>query len=258
MALAELKFFSNSLGFQTCANVVIPQEATAAEIGANRSDGSNAHKCLYLLHGLSDDYSIWLRRTSIERYAQKYGIFVVMPDGNRSFYTDMKYGANYYTYISQELPQLMEQFFNISPRREDRYIAGLSMGGYGALKTALKNQDKYCAVAGLSSVADIRSMAERRSFGDTFTPIFGEGDIIGDGDDLFCLAQTGNEEKQKTRFYMCVGRQDFMYDDNVRLRDKFESLDYDYTYREGEGSHGWDFWDEYIQYVLEWMFKSSL
>ena len=89
MAFMNLKFFSESLGMQTEVYVVIPQKSTQGEIGVTTNAEAKKYKCLYLLHGLSDDHSIWLRRTSIERYATEYGICVVMPAAAKSFYTDM-------------------------------------------------------------------------------------------------------------------------------------------------------------------------
>ena len=101
MAFMNLKFYSEALGMQTEVYIVIPQKSTAGEIGVETNAKADRYKCLYLLHGLSDDHSIWLRRTSIERYASEYGICVVMPAAARSFYTDMKYGQKYYTYIAK-------------------------------------------------------------------------------------------------------------------------------------------------------------
>lgn len=251
MALIELKFYSQKLGMQTEVYVVMPQKSTAGQIGVESKADDNHYKCLYLLHGLSDDHTIWLRRTSIERYATAYGICVVMPCGGRSFYTDMKYGMKYYSYISEELPMVIREFFKVSQKREDTYIAGLSMGGYGALKIALKNPDKYSAVAGLSSVADIKCAL----FNEALVPVFGDELNIPDDDDLFYLAEKANSVAQKPRVYMGIGTEDFMYDANVRLKEKFSRLDYDFTYRESAGGHGWAFWDEYIQYVLKWMFE---
>ena len=251
MAFMELKFFSQSLGMQTDAYIVIPQKSTQGEIGIEGQSDSKEYKCLYLLHGLSDDHTIWLRRTSIERYAADYGICVVMPCGAKSFYTDMKYGSKYFTYITEELPKVVSEFLKVSTKREDTYIAGLSMGGYGALKSALKKPEKYCAVAGLSSVADIRC----GMFDDVLTPVFGEGVNIPDDEDLFYLAEKTNKSPLKPRVFMGVGTEDFLYDANIKLKEKFEQLDYDYTYRQSPGIHNWAFWDEYIQYVLEWMFK---
>lgn len=250
MALVELKFFSQSLGMQTEAYVVVPQRATKGEIGINGKSEDKLYKCLYLLHGLSDDHSIWLRRTSIERYAADYGICVVMPCGARSFYTDMKYGMKYFTYITEELPSVVSEFLKVSDKREDRYIAGLSMGGYGALKAALRRPDMYCAAAGLSSVADIRDPR----FFDALIPVFGEEMNIPDEEDLFFLAEKTNADPLKPRIFMGVGTEDFLYESNVRLKQHFEQLDYKFTYRESNGVHSWVFWDEYIRYVLEWMF----
>ena len=250
-----MQIYSESLGMQTTVNVVMPQRSTGGEIGIENNSGTEKYKCLYLLHGLSDDHSIWLRRTSIERYASDYGICVVMPCGGRSFYTDMKYGEKYYTYISKELPALMSEFFNVSDKREDNYIAGLSMGGYGALKIALKNPDKFSAAAGLSAVADIVSRVEM--FKDVFVPVFGDELIVPDSENLFELAKSQNTNPLKPRIYMGVGTEDFLYEGNVKLRDLFRTLDYDFTYRQSPGVHCWEFWDEYIQYVLTWLFPQD-
>lgn len=250
MALIDLKFYSQMLGMQTEAYIIVPQRSTVGEIGIDGKKDNKEYKTLYLLHGLSDDHSIWLRRTSIERYAADYGICVVMPCGGKSFYTDMKYGMKYFSYITEELPCVVEEFLKVSNKREDRCIAGLSMGGYGALKAALKKPETYCAAAGISSVADIKN----RLFDDVLVSVFGEDMNIPDEEDLFCLAEKTNSNAQKPRIFMGVGTEDFLYQSNVKLKEKFEQLDYDFTYRESSGIHNWAFWDEYIQYVLRWMF----
>lgn len=253
MALAELSFYSASLGTQQSVYVVIPQRDTSGEIGVETKVSLEKYKCLYLLHGLSDDYSIWLRRTSVERYANEYGICIVMPSADRSFYTDMKYGGKYFTYVSEELPRIIREFFNVSEKREDNFIAGLSMGGYGALKIGMKNCDTFSAAAGLSSVADIEVLKTR--WPEDLVNIFGEDGKIPDDENLFKIAEKVNENIDKPRIFMGCGTEDFLYEDNTRLKEKFESLDFDYTYKESSGVHEWGFWDEYIQYVLEWMFK---
>lgn len=251
MALIDLKFFSEAMGMQVEVQVVIPQKSAAGEIGIDCKGDTDKYKCLYLLHGLTDDHTIWMRRTSIERYAADYGVCVVMPNGGKSFYTDMKYGLPYFSYITEELPKVISQFFPVSTKREDTYIAGLSMGGYGALKAALRRPDVYCAGAGLSSVADIKN----GMFDGVLIPAYGEEVNIPDHDDLFWLAEKTNDNPLKSRIYMGVGTEDFLYADNVKLREHFEKLSYDYTYRESAGTHCWAFWDEYIQYVLKWMFQ---
>lgn len=252
MALINLKFYSEMLGRQTEILVVMPQKSTYGEIGINKGVRTEKYKCLYLLHGLSDDHTIWSRRTSIERYATEYGICVVMPEGGKSFYTDMKYGDKYYSYISKELPRIVREFLNVSDKREDNYIAGVSMGGYGALKIGMKNCDEFCACAGLSSVADINN--GKNLFLETYLPIFGDNFEISDEEDLFKIAEHCDTNPHKPRIYMGVGTEDFLYCDNVRLKEKFEELNFDFTYKESQGTHCWEFWDKCIQLVLKWMF----
>ncbi len=253
MAFLELNIYSESLGTQQQVYVVMPQKNNRGEIGTNNCENEKFFKSLYLLHGLSDNHSIWLRRTSIERYAQNYGLCVIMPFGDRSFYTDMKHGAKYYTYIAKELPMIINEMLNVSDKREDKAIAGLSMGGYGALKIGLRECDSFYAAAGLSSVADINEGKTR--FTDDMKNVFGEDMIIPKEDDLLYLAEKCNTNTNKPKIFMGVGMEDFLYEENQRLRDKFNTLDFDYTYRESKGAHSWEFWDEYIQYVIEWMYK---
>ena len=255
MAFVDLKFYSESLGMQSEISVIIPQKSAAGEIGiASGASGDGKYKCIYLLHGLSDDHTIWARRTSIERYAQEYGVAVVMPCGARSFYTNMRYGGAYYNYIAKEVPRIVREFFNVSDKREDNVIAGLSMGGYGALKIGMRESDSFCAAAGLSSVADIKAFMAMPRFAGVGAPIFGDDLIVPDSEDLFALATELDKKDVKPRIFMGVGKQDYLYESNQRLKAHIESLSIDYTYRESDGIHSWVFWDEYIQYVLEWAF----
>ena len=253
MALMNLKFYSESLGMQTEVNVVLPQKNTDGEIGVTTVSGDRKYKCLYLLHGQSDDYSIWLRRTNIERYASAYGICVVMPSAARSYYTDMKYGEKYFTYIAKELPRIMQEYLNISSRREDTYVAGLSMGGYGALKIGLRECEHFCAAAGLSPVADINELLPEKALS---VPIFGDVQQVEPEEDLFCLAKKQDGNPSKPRLFVGIGTEDFLYEGNQRFRHLMEGLHYDFTYRESPGVHCWEFWDEYIQYVLKWMLEA--
>ncbi|MFD2881182.1 alpha/beta hydrolase [Paenibacillus rhizoplanae] len=154
MALIECKFYSEVLGLSTSMTVILPQQTTT-QIGMSNVSKGTLHPTLYLLHGLSDDDSIWLRRTSIERYVAEMGIAVVMPQVHRSFYTDMKAGGQYWTFISEELPALARSFFPLSPKREDNFVAGLSMGGYGAMKLGLRKPENWAAAASLSGALDM-------------------------------------------------------------------------------------------------------
>ena len=134
--------------------VLLPQQ-TATQIGMAGHHSAGSPPVLYLLHGLSDDDTIWLRRTSIERYVAPLGLAVVMPQVHRSYYTDEAYGGRYWTFLSEELPQLVDTFFRLSTDRRDTFVAGLSMGGYGAIKWALRQPHRFAAAASLSGVLDV-------------------------------------------------------------------------------------------------------
>lgn len=257
MALIHCDFFSETLGMSTSICVILPQE-TRGQIGLEGSKRKEKYPTLYLLHGLSDDHTAWQRRTSIERYVADMGIAVVMPNAGTSFYTDMKYGQNYYTYISKELPEICRDFFPLSDKREDNFIAGLSMGGYGAFKIALSNPDSFCAAASLSGAVDMAIHAET-AFDDyrkkLFTNIYGDLEKVrNSNNDLFYLVEELNSTgKSKPSLYQCCGTEDFLYEDNVRFKNFMMDKGFSYTYKEKSGDHNWEFWDDRIQQVLNWL-----
>lgn len=255
MALINCDFFSETLGFSTSITVILPQN-TQTQIGMAGSAKKKTYPVLYLLHGLSDDNTTWLRRSSIERYVSEMGIAVVMPNGGRSFYTDMHNGYKYWTFLTEELPEIVADFFPISTARDDSFIAGLSMGGFGALKVALNLPEKYAAAASLSGVVDIagRLLLASPELKYEMSNIFGKLDEIkGSINDIYCQVDKVSKKKIKPKLYQCCGTEDFLYEDNVAFRDYVQTKGFDYTYEEGPGEHEWDFWDSYIQKVLKWL-----
>lgn len=248
MIKTELRYSSRALGMPTSATVLLPQDV----IGEKPAP----YKCLYLLHGMHGDSTSWIRNSAIERYAGQYNICVVMPEAHDSFYTDMKYGKAYYTAIAEELPRLICNTFNVSDKREDTFVAGLSMGGYGALKIALRAHERFCAGAGLSSAADMEVRA-KRCFGEPgyfMDCIFGPERIVPEEDNLFSLAKAAEKKATKPRIYVACGTEDALYPMNVKFNEAMQNMDFDYTYREGPGAHTWDYWDAQIVEVLRWMF----
>lgn len=249
MALMNVNFYSEALGMQTEVLVILPQKSASGEIGIDSKASDTAYRTLYLLHGLSDDQTIWMRRTSIERYAAEYGICVVMPCGGRSFYCNIKNGMAYYTFIAKELPRRIREFFRVSDKREDTFVAGLSMGGYGALKMALREPETFCAGAGLSPVCDLDGFGHQ----DILMGLFGEAKTPEE-DNLSYLANKQKTNPLKPRLYIAMGTEDFLYENAQPLRKQL-TKDYDFTYFETSASHSWAFWDAQIQEVLKWMFK---
>jgi putative tributyrin esterase len=255
MALLRCHFFSEVLRLSTSMTVVLPQE-TSAQIGMRGAARGGAPPTLYLLHGLSDDDTIWLRRTSIERYVAPLGLAVVMPQVNRSFYADEVHGNRYWTFLTEEIPALVGSFFRLSDRREDTFVAGLSMGGYGALKWALRQPGRFAAAASLSGAVDV---ARRQQTGTPEDPqffdrIFGDRAVAGTDDDLlWLLDQADPSTVASPRLYLSCGTDDVLYEENVAFRDACDAKGVPLTVDFGPGEHEWGYWDARIQDVLAWL-----
>ncbi|PZE22274.1 alpha/beta hydrolase [Paenibacillus xerothermodurans] len=253
MALIQCNFFSEALQLSTSMTVILPQQ-TRTQIGQQNVKMGDRHPTLYLLHGLSDDDTIWLRRTSIERYVAPLGLAVVMPQVHRSWYTDMVHGNRYWTFLSEELPELCRSFFPLSDAREDNFVAGLSMGGYGALKWALSKPDQFAAAASLSGAVNRARVPDDPERLREYRLIHGDESVAGTANDLFWLLQQCDaSEGPKPKLYQCCGTEDFLYEDNMLFRNACANTDLDFTYEEGPGAHEWGYWDEKIQDVLAWL-----
>lgn len=246
MARITCDFYSEILSLSTSMTVILPQPP----LGENKN---KKHTVLYLLHGFSDDHTIWTRRTSMERYAEETGIAVVMPQVDHSYYTNMVYGKKYWTFLTEEVPHIAHSLFPLSEKREDNFVAGISMGGYGAFKWALRRPEKFAAAASLSGSLDIahrvKNMPEERKNG--FRLIFGDQDIAGTDNDLLHLIEKGN--KTKPLLYQCCGTEDFLYNDNVRFQKVCATSSYNLTTAFAVGAHEWGYWDRKIQDVLAWL-----
>jgi len=255
MAFINCGFFSEVLGINTSMNVILPQQ-TFSQIGIKNKSFGKKHPVLYLLHGLSDDHTIWMRRTAIERHVAGYDIAVIMPCVQRSFYTDMSKGYRYWTFISEELSAIARSFFPLSDRREDNFVAGLSMGGYGAFKLAMSCPDKFAAGASLSGAMDIVNPEHAEFFQpEEYNNIFGNIDnVSGSKNDLFFLADRLAAYKgDKPKLYQCCGTEDSLYEENIKFRDYCKNANLEITYEEEAGIHAWGYWDKKIQRVLEWL-----
>lgn len=246
MALFHISARSNSMGMMTNMYVILPTDTS------NMPEGG--YPVLYLLHGLSDDHTKWLRATRIEEYAIKYNLCVVMPEAQCSFYCNMANGLPYDDYITKDLPEFIEKTFPVTKEREKTFIAGLSMGGFGALKSGMREYRKYGACAGLSSAIHLFRGADKNHA--LARAIMGEEIIRNERDDLFAISEKLAKvpENERTRVYFACGTSDFLYNDNQELKAHFDKLNLPYLYEEGEGSHNWDFWDEYIRHALKFFF----
>jgi len=212
-------------------------------------------KVLYLLHGLSDDGSAWQRYTSIETLAAAYGLVVVMPSVGRSFYTDQSNGQRYFSYLTGELPRYLADVFGLTPRREDTFIAGNSMGGYGAFKAALLHPEMYAAAASFSGVLSLEILRlnpdDRRH--EEFALLFGDLDKLSGSeyDPAVWLQRAAQKPAGVPHLYIAVGRQEDLYPLSGYFHAACQSLSVSSEYHEEDGHHDWFLWDRQIRRFLD-------
>lgn len=261
MARFEINMESTILRFNTALNVVVPQMSFRDMMNGDKEDEyyrrDNKLPVLFLLHGGGGSESDWLRFSRIEELAEENKMIVVCPTGQNSSYSNMAYGPRWFDFITEEVYDFVHAVFPASAEYCDNYIAGLSMGGYGALKAALRCPEKYSRAISLSGAANIVQQYVEDKFVaklDGF-PIFGEkSTAIGGENDLFALAeQCKASGKPMPVVYSACGTEDFTFEGNAQLRDHMKALGYDFTWVEGPGAHTWDFWNEYIAKAIGWL-----
>ena len=245
---------SKALKMDTQFQVIVPQD------GKFCPDPDKPAKLLILLHGLSDNASCWSRYTAIERYAEKHNILVAMPEVQRSFYWNMKYGLHYEDYIGQELPELLRKLFHVSENPEDVIIAGLSMGGYGALRCALKYPETFRSCASFSGVLwpmevkfDAYQIAQSGSMEDDVKAIFGENEIIPEEFSIPTLVDELYKKDIKSfpRLFLTCGTNDFLSEQNQRFHALLEEKQIPHSFCQWEGIHEWSFWDKSVEQMLK-------
>lgn len=235
---------SNALGMGTTCSIAIPEGAP------------KPWPTVYLLHGLSDDSSMWQRRTSIERYAEAHGIVVVMPDGGRGWYSNASNGFHNYESHILETVERVEALLPVRTDRAGRGIGGLSMGGYGSLKIALKYPELFASVVAHSGVLDIKSWhssSDRRAM---LHHIFGER--LSPSEDCQALAKKLAKKSGKSsgksavipRIRIDCGVDDFLIEHNRDMHKLLVKLNIDHQYDEYPGSHNWEYWDKHVQTAL--------
>ena len=263
MGFFQVNFFSQALGFDTEVNVFIPTPNSDEILNHKKSDYLRRgvkFQTLYLLHGAFGDYTDWMRMTSIEKYAQAHKIAVVMPSASNSYYQDMFYGSAYLTYLTEELPEIVTKMFPLSTKRENTFVAGLSMGGYGAVKMAFQCPQQYAACISLSGAIDIIKVYEDVANHLMDAPAgwgfaFEDTEKIRNSEaDLFQLIENCKQKNVALpKVFQSCGTEDFLYQVNLSAKEKFEKLGIDLTYEEHPGIHDWDYWDTHIQRGLDWL-----
>ena len=257
MALIQMDFRSEALKRSVTVNVILPYEKFRGP-----------YPTLYLLHGLTDNLNGWLSYTRIRLWAEETGLAVVMPSGENSFYMDIlvKDGClgDFGEYVGRELVDVTRDLFPLSRKREDTFLAGLSMGGFGACRNALKYPETFGKAAILSGALHVyeypidwvetvgNTIGEVRNFGNP------EETRNTDRNPRWLMEQIKNDPNGRfPAFYVACGRQDHLLKANQSIAQALREAGADVTYEDGDGIHDWKFWDEYIQHVLKWLDYSS-
>ncbi len=261
MGLMHFSFLPQSLGFHTNVYVIVPHDSSKA---------IKPYPVLYLLHGGAGNAQDWIRYTSIERYAEEHEIAVVMPEvGGSSFYGDMVHGYKYYTYLTEELPMVLNCFLPISNKREERYVAGLSMGGYGAYKWAFDQPEYFGAAANFSGISFIDEIFDeskgefarhaRKDPKGVCNLVWGGLENILDtkNDTRYMVTHALETKADLPRFYATIGTEDFSYDCALRYIAFMKENGIEVEYEEMSGAHEWKVWDAAIQNFIPWALKKD-
>ncbi len=190
---------------------------------------------------------MWQRRTSIERYVAGLPLIVVMPDGARSFYCDSEIGGHYETAIARDLVDYVDTIFHTKKKSASRAVCGLSMGGYGAIKFALKFPHLFCCASSHSGALDFAhsECPKRAAQLAEYKTIPGEN-ARGGPDDLFALAEKIPASQRPALRFDC-GEDDFLLEENRAFRQHLKAIAYPHEYQEYSGGHNWDYWDTHVR-----------
>lgn len=262
MAVFEVNFHSESLGRTVPMYVILPTDKTYFP-GMPRREEGKPYKTLYLLHGVIGNYTDWLYNTRIKKYAEDRDLCVVMPSGDNSMYLDQ--GVDFYgEFVGKELVEFTRKTFPLSRKRENTYIGGLSMGGFGAMRNGLKYHETFGAIISLSGayVLDEETLIEVENpmfAGETTTykkRVYGddlEAALVSDKNPKYLIETLTQNKVNFPEIYMACGTEDFLLDKNRRIEQLLTDCGVNHTFVTGPGSHEWDFWDTYILKALEWL-----
>ena len=254
MGVLHFDFMSDKLGYQTNIYVILPE---------CMEKGQAPKGILYLLHGGGGNGLDWMRNTAIERYAQPYELAVIMPEVDGScFYADMVHGYPYFQYLTEEVPAAMEGMLPLLQGVEKRYVAGLSMGGYGAFKWAFNKPDYFTAAANLSGVSFVVDLMADTSHGlngkDTIIECnWGslEGLKGSDSDSREWIDRAVAQGTRLPKLFAGMGTEDFSYDFSTEYLAYCKEKGVEIHYEEMPGGHDWNVWDAMIQKFMDWATK---
>lgn len=251
MAIVTVNYFSDALSRNVTYRAIIPEQSSATVPLSS----------LYLLHGYTGDQNDWLEYSGIRNLAERFGLAVFMPAGENSFYFNHPDGPQFSTFIGKELVEQTRFLFPLSLKRENTLLAGLSMGGYGALLNGLVFPDTFGFIGSFSGVVFSRSSRMNEAHPRINIPLLQQitgsdqwNDLPEELDILQLLEKSANQMVFPHLFLAC-GKEDYLYLENRSLHCYLEEQNIQHHYAEWPGEHDWCFWNQAIEVFLKWYEK---
>ncbi|MEY8462091.1 alpha/beta hydrolase [Streptococcus merionis] len=246
MAVFNIEYRSDILDLEYPVNVIYP------DLSRVDNPDDKDIPVLYLLHGMGGNHNSWLKRTRLERLVRSTNLIIVLPNVNNGWYTNTKYGYRYFDALTVELPKVLQRFFpNMTKKREKTFIAGLSMGGYGAFKIALET-NHFSHAASLSGALSFDGLLteglENQAY---WEGIFGS--IEQFQNQATPLLESALLSDKETKFWAWCGEQDYLFEQNNLAVKALKAKGFDLEYSTSPGTHDWYYWEKEIESVLKWL-----
>lgn len=262
MSLIHVTYFSAALAGQNEFNLVLPNDVPPFMADMN-PHYKRPMKTLVLLHGYNGGTSDWITGSSVQELAVQYNIAVIMPNGRNSFYLDREpTGEQFATFVGDEVLNYARKTFGLSPKAEDTFIGGFSMGGFGALRTGLAFSNNYSKIAALSSALIIHQLKHMTPEDKNpmanfayYANVFGDLKTAEERDcnPEFLIKQKLAAGEKLPDIFMACGTEDFLIEPNRAFRDFLKENGVAHEYHESAGMHNWKFWNEYLEPAIAWM-----
>lgn len=265
MATMEVHMFSESLKRNVTFNAIVPIDKRSIDGYQLRTE--RPMKTLYLLHGVYGDCTEWQNFTRVALWAQDMNLCVIMPSGENKFYSDIEDSNDYFgKFVGEELVAFTRALFHLSSAREDTYVAGLSMGGLGALLTGLRYPETFGHIGAFSSALILDNaplddkgtrMFQRNGSGEPITRAeFYESSVgslenLNPRNDVYALVDQCVENGNMPKIYQAIGTSDFLLNGNRAFKAYLDRKGVEVVYEESEGAHEWNFWDKALYHFLQ-------
>ncbi len=265
MAILTATYGSDVLKRQVSFRVFLPVDNTIPNSFSYANPPAQKYRTLYMLHGLTCDAAEWFSASPLKQLAKEKNLAVVMPSGENSFYVPgLAPNSDYGQLVGQEIVDMSRRMFPLSGRREDTFIGGVSMGGFGAVRNGLKYAETFSKVLSFSAAihmfefepGDVRRHMVCHE--DMVMGAFSEARLT-DKNPAVCLTELENRvrtgEAAFPEIYMICGTEDDLIDANRSFKEKLEKAGVPLRYEEGTGRHDYQFWNQYLPKMLNWMLE---